>query len=257
MIRRIIAIARNTFRESVRNKILYTLLFFAVGMIAFAVLIASLALGDFTKIVRSMGLTSINLIGVAIAIFVGTRLVVQEIEQRTIFTVLSKPVRRWEFVVGKFAGLAVLLFFEIALLGAAYIAVVWLANANPNPSLVVALVGIYIECLVVVGISLFFSAFTSPVLAVGFVIGSWIIARLAASLRDLAAQSDSALVATLGKSIAGVIPNLQYLDFAHPAVHNLPLDPVFVVQSLLNGLGWALLFVAAACVVFERRAFDK
>jgi ABC-type transport system involved in multi-copper enzyme maturation permease subunit len=257
MSRRIWAIALNTFRESVRNKILYTLLFFAMGMIAFAALLATLAIGDFTKIVRNTGLASIHLMGVAIAVFVGVGLVVQEIDRRTIFTVISKPVRRWEFVVAKFMGLAGLLALELAVLTAVYYAVLAITQNDPNLKLLLAIGGIYVECLVVVGVALFFSSFTSSVLAVLFAVGTWTIGHLAGVLHEIATQSESAVIAFAGPLVARLVPNLEFLNFKHAAVHNLSIHTGYAAEAILYGLGWAALFVGGACLIFARRGFDK
>src|SRR5713101_8340318 len=113
---RILVIARNTFRETLRDKILYNLVFFALLMIGSAVLLGSLTMGEQGKIIKDIGLAGINLFGVLIAIFVGISLVSKEIEKRTIYSIIAKPIRRYEFLLGRYSGLVMTLFVNTAIM---------------------------------------------------------------------------------------------------------------------------------------------
>jgi len=103
--KRVNAVAWNTFREAVRDRILYNLVFFALLMMASAIFLGQISLGIETVVLVSLGLSAVSVIGLLIAVFTGVGLVSKEIDKRTLYALLSKPVRRWEFLVGKFAGL--------------------------------------------------------------------------------------------------------------------------------------------------------
>ena len=146
---RIRAIALNTFREAVRDKILYSLLFFALVMIGGSVLVADLTIGEYGKIIRDLGLASISIFGLLIAIFVGIGLIYKEIERKTIYTIASKPVPRWEFLVGKYLGLVATLAVQVGIMSAAYLLVLQGIGVGGNATMLPALWLTFVELTVV------------------------------------------------------------------------------------------------------------
>ena len=168
----VIAVAHNTLREAVRNKILYALLFFAVLMIGSGAVVAQLSYVENQRILQDVGLAAIRLFGVAIAIFVGIQLVHREVDRRTVYTILSKPISRAEFLLGKFAGLTLTIWMQMALMGVAF-AGVSLASGAPLgwPHLAFGLL-IGAELALVVAVATLFSAFTTPMLAGFFTTGT-------------------------------------------------------------------------------------
>src|ERR1700733_7097601 len=107
-------VAVNTFRESVRDRVLYNLIFFALVMIAAAVIVGKISIGVEHEVIINLGLTAISLFGLVMAIFIGVGLVYKEIEKRTLYSLLAKPVRRWQFLTGKYAGLLLTLVVNTA-----------------------------------------------------------------------------------------------------------------------------------------------
>ena len=187
------AIAVSVFRESVRDKVLYNLVFFAVLLIAVSYLLSQLTAGQDMKVIKDLGLAAMSLFGLFIAVFIGIGLVSKEVEKRSIYSLLAKPIRRQEFVVGKYLGLLLTLFVNLAIMAIAYYAVLgvvaWVDGAwfRPHweapavdPALLKAIAMIFLQLAIVVAIALFFSTFSSPMLAAALTFGLYAHHRKAA-----------------------------------------------------------------------------
>jgi len=165
---RIAAIASNTFREAVRDRVLYNLIAFALLIVGAALLVGQVSIGIERIVLVNLGLTAISLFGMVIAIFIGIGLVSKEIEKRTLYTVLSRPVRRWEFILGKFFGLTGTLAVNTFFMAVGFFAaLLYLAHAFQwsDTSLLVALYFIMLEFVILTALALFFSSFSSPLLS--------------------------------------------------------------------------------------------
>jgi ABC-type transport system involved in multi-copper enzyme maturation permease subunit len=249
------ALATNTVREAVRNKVLYALLFFAVLMIGSGSVVSSLSYVERERILQDVGLASIRLFGAAIAIFVGVGLIHKEVDRRTIFTILSKPVARSEFLVGKFAGLVVTLWLQVAIMGAGFCLVSWMAGAPITAEHGLALLLVAAELALLVGVSTLFSSFTTPMLASLFGAGIYLVGHLTRNLRDIGATSGDPAAAHATALLHRVLPDLEAFNISIQAVHGLPLPDGLVWQALLYGAGWTVGLLLFASLIFERRDF--
>ena len=175
---RIHALAVNTFREALRNKLLYTLLGFGILMIGSGVLLATLSYVEVDEILQDMGLGAIRFFSAGIAIFIGIGLIYSEVDRRTIFTILSKPVSRSEFLVGKWAGLTFTVWLQLGLMALAFAVVSWMAGAPLGVDHAVAIALVGLELMLLVAIATFFSSFTTPMLAALFTVGLWMIVSI-------------------------------------------------------------------------------
>jgi ABC-type transport system involved in multi-copper enzyme maturation permease subunit len=252
---RILAIAHNTVREAVRSRVLYTLLFFAVALIGTGVLLSTLSYVERDRILQDVGFAAIRVFGVAIAIFVGIGLVHREVDRRTIFTILSKPISRSEFLLGKYLGLLATLAMQLGVMAVCFAALSALAGAPLGAGHAAALLGIAAELVVTVAVALLFSAFTTPMLASLFTAGLWLIGHLTRDLRALGAQGEGAGVRQATELLYRVLPDLEAFDLSTHAVHQLPLAASDVVLPVLYALGYAALVLFAATWIFERRDF--
>jgi ABC-type transport system involved in multi-copper enzyme maturation permease subunit len=252
---RVFAIAGNTVREAVRSRVLYTLLFFALALIGTGVLLSTLSYVESERILQDVGFAAIRIFAVAIAIFVGIHLVFREVDRRTIFTILSKPIGRSEFLLGKYFGLVATLWLQIAIMGAGFAAVSLLAGAPLTALHGAALLLIGAEVAVVVAIALLFSSFTTPMLASLFTAGLWIIGRLSRDLRALGAQSDSDGVRGVTETVYRTLPDLSAFDLTSHAARGLVVAGSDVVLPIVYALGYATLVLVAASWIFERRDF--
>jgi ABC-type transport system involved in multi-copper enzyme maturation permease subunit len=252
---RILAIAMNTVREAIRNRVLYTLLFFALALIGTGVLVSTLSYVEGDRILQDVGFAAIRVFAVAIAIFVGIGLIHREVDRRTIFTILSKPISRSEFLLGKYVGLLLTLWLQIAVMGVGFVVVSWLAGAPVGPVHAAALGLVGAEIAVVVAIALLFSAFTSPMLASLFSAALWLIGHLSRDLRNLGAQSQLESVKRATELLYRALPDLSAFDLTMHATRAIPIATSDVVFPLLYAAGYATLLLVAATWIFERRDF--
>ena len=213
MNRRIFYIAANTFREAVRDRVLYNLIAFALLLSGAAVLVGQISIEIERLVVINLGLTAVSLFGVVIAIFIGIGLVSKEIDKRTLYTILSRPVRRWEFILGKFCGLVGTLvvntfFMAIGVFGA----LLYVAHKFQRPDgwILVALYFIILQFLIICAIALFFSSFSSPLLSAVFAFSLFVIGSFAEDLRNFAAITKG-VTRLLATGLAYVLPNFSSL----------------------------------------------
>ncbi len=210
---RIWALAKNTYREAIRDKLLYNLLLFAGLMIGSSIVLAGLHIGDESRIYRDVGLSTIAFFGVLIAIFVGIGLVYREISQRTVYTILAKPVRRWEFIAGKYVGLLTLLALEVGLMTACFLGLLLFKGGQVDIELLWGIGFIFAELVLVTAVAMFFTSFTTPYLAGMFTVALWIMGHLLGDLRAFGSKSEMASVKAITEALYWSLPNLDRLDF--------------------------------------------
>jgi ABC-type transport system involved in multi-copper enzyme maturation permease subunit len=251
----IAAIAANTVRDAIRNRVLYILVFFAVVMIGTSVVLASLSYVERERILQDVGFSAIRFFGAAIAIFMGVGLIQREVERRTVYTILSKPVTRAAFLAGKYLGLVATLWLQLAIMVAAFVLVSLAAGAPLGAGHAVALGLVALELAVVVAFATLFSSFATPFLAASYSVGLYLVGHLTRDLRGLGAASDSAAVQQFTAWVHRVFPDLSAFNRGIEAVHGLPIPLPEVGLALLMGVAWCLGFLLVAVVVFERRDF--
>lgn len=252
---RLYAIAANTMREAIRNRVLYTLLFFAILLIGAGVLLSTLSYVEQERILQTLGLSAIRIFGVAIAIFVGVGLIHKEVDRRTIYTILSKPVRRSEFLLGKYFGLVATIWLQAGIMTAAFAAVSLGTGAPLTAGHAAALSLVAVELALVVAVATLFSTFTTPLLASLFTTGLYVAGQLSRDLRDLGAQSDVQVVRDATAALYQVLPDLSTFNRSLEAVHGLPVAASDVVLPTLYAAGYISLVLIAATTIFARRDF--
>lgn len=248
-------IALNTFRENLRDKILYNLLLFAGLLIVASLLLSSLSMGEHQKIVADMGLAAINLIGVMIAVFVGIGLVSKEIDRRTIYTVMARPISRAQFLVGRYLGLALTLSVNLVILLVVFLFMLWMVRVSPHVSILQAIELIFVELLVVTAVALFFSTFSSAMVSASLTVGLYVIGHLTQDLKALAEKGENEFVTALLTGVYYLVPNLEKLNIKGQAAAGVPISFTYQAMATVYGLFYASLLIAAACVIFQRRDF--
>jgi Cu-processing system permease protein len=246
-------IATNTVREAIRNKLLYTLLFFAVIVIAIAVLIASLSYVEGQRIIQDVGLAAIRLFSIGIAVFVGIGLIHGEVERRTIYTILSKPISRSEFLMGKFFGLVLTVWLQLGFMAIAFVVVSLATGAHLGAGHAQALLVFAAELVVVVAIATLFSSFTTPMLAALFTLGIYMAGHLSRDLHALGQQAADPSLTTAATWLYRVLPDLEGFDLSIQAVHGLPITSDEVLLPILYGIGYSTVLLIAASSIFGRR----
>ncbi len=230
---RITAIASNTFREAVRDRVLYNLIAFALLLSGAAVLVGQISIDIEKLVVINLGLTAVSLFGIVIAIFIGIGLVSKEIDKRTLYTVLSRPVRRWEFIVGKFFGLTGTLvvntfFMAIGVFGA--LLYVEHKLVSPDALILVALYFIVLQFVLVCALALLFSSFSSPLLSAVFTFALFVIGSFAEDLRNFAALTKGA-TRWIAVGVAYLVPNFSAFNVISSVAHALPARQASFVQT--------------------------
>jgi ABC-type transport system involved in multi-copper enzyme maturation permease subunit len=258
MLARILAIAHNTFREAVRDRVLYNLVLFVLLLTGAAIFIGELSGGQERKIIVDLGLSAMLLFGVFIAIFVGVGLVYKEIERRTVYSIFSKPVGRGEFIVGKYLGLCLTLLVNVIVMGAGVsLALVYVSRGcDPMiPRIWPAVLLIYVELMILTGVTLLFSSFSSPALSALLTFFVFIIGHFSADLKNLASSMGSASARWLFTGLYYLVPNLSNYSFITPAAHGRAPEPAFVLAAIVYALIYITVILAAATLVFSKRNF--
>jgi ABC-type transport system involved in multi-copper enzyme maturation permease subunit len=262
------AIAINVFRESVRDKVLYNLVLFAMLMMGASYLIGQLTAGQDVKIVKDLGLSAISMFGVFIAVFIGIGLVSKEVERRSIYALLAKPVHRYQIVIGKYAGLTLTLAVNVVIMAGALYAVLvytsWGVDATVqrawdapalDPALLKAVALILVELMLITAIALFFSTFSTPMLSAAFTFGLFIVGHFSADLRNFDQVVDSSAAVRLARGLYWILPNLAQFDVKAQVVHGQPVPVGYLALTTAYAALYISMLLAIAMFVFSRRDF--
>lgn len=254
------AIALNTFRETVRDRVLYAIVVFALLATVAGLILGTLSVQQDVRILEDVGLFAITIFGGIIAIFVGTNLVFKEIDRRTIFLLFTKPISRWHFIAGKFLGLCLCLAVVSFAMGA-FLAGLVALQTNVGMGLIanlfMSLALMYVELVLVVALAIFFSTFATPLMSMIFTLGLWLCGHLSQSLLALGKMSDSAGVSQMTTLLYYILPDLGGLTRIRGEIldsHALPVS--LVVNIVAYILAYAVLLLALATAITERREFQ-
>jgi ABC-type transport system involved in multi-copper enzyme maturation permease subunit len=257
-IKRITAIARNTFREAVRDRVLYNLVFFVLLLTVAAIFIGELSAGQERKIIVDLGLSAMLLFGVFIAIFVGVGLVYKEIERRTIYAIFSKPVGRGEFLVGKYLGLGLTLLLNVIVMAIGVSLALVYVRRGWDPLIIKiwpAVLLIYLELMILTAIALLFSSFSSPALSALLTFFVFIIGHFSGDLKQLSVSLGSTGARWLFGALYYLLPNLANYSFITPVAHGRSPSVALIGVSMAYALIYIVVILAAASLIFSRRNF--
>lgn len=261
-------IAVAVFKESVRDRVPYAMVVFAVLLMAASFLIGQMTAGQDMKIIKDLGLAALAIFGLFIAVFIGIGLVSKEVEKKSVFGLLSKPVSRTQFILGKYTGLVMTLAVNLGVMTIAYYLVLyymyqtatgsqragWPAPAM-DPRLLIAIGLVFAELMLVTALALFFSTFSSPLLATLLTIGLWVAGHFNTDLRNFGAIIDSAAAAALARAAYYVLPNLAPFDVKAEVVHGMPVSLRHVGLTLAYAAVYITTLLTAAVAIFRRRDF--
>jgi ABC-type transport system involved in multi-copper enzyme maturation permease subunit len=252
---RILSIAMNTFRENLRDKLLYNLLFFALLMIGSSILLSRITLGDYHRLILDLGLASINLFGVLIAIFVGIGLVSKEVDRKTIYTIVSKPIPRYAFLVGKYCGLVITLLANTVVMVAGLLIVLQVMDVPITSLVFKSLALIFLELMVITAVAILFSTFTSATLSAIFTLAIYVIGHLSGDLKEFAKKLDEVSQMVVN-AIYYTLPNLERFNLKGHVIHHLDFGMTDMALTLAYGLTYAAFLLLLASVIFQRRDFQ-
>jgi ABC-type transport system involved in multi-copper enzyme maturation permease subunit len=263
MFGRLWAIALNTFREAVRIRILYGVLVLVVGANLFAIFLGEMSVDHSARVARDVGLAGISLFGAFTAIYLGVALLYAEIQRRTVHSIVSKPIERWEFVLGKYLGMVLTLTALVALFSVAMLGLLVWQDIAINAGVVKAIILAWFEVMTVAAIAVFFSSFSTPFLSGMFAFGLFAVGRLTPDMQDALKGSEAAPWArSVMRITLEVVPDLHLfsvsgrtIDGAQVSVHGGFVSWAYVGTAAGYGLLWIAGLLLLASLIFQRRDF--
>lgn len=262
MTRRVLAIAINTFREAVRNKVLYAALGVVVAANLFAILLGQMSLSEEVRVTRDVGLGTMAIFGALTAIYIGVSLLHAEVSKRTIHVILAKPIRRYEFVIGKYLGMAVTLTVLVVAFAAAMAILLRISGFSFDATVGKAVVLGWLEVLIVAAIAIFFSSFSTPFLSGIFTLSLFVIGRSWAELEAVATRSKDLLIRSIARVALYVVPDLHLYSVSgsdvggqHVTVHGDFVSWAYVGHSGLYAAAVIGVLLLLSMAIFQRRDF--
>ena len=258
----IIAIAINTFRETIRDKVLYGILFFAVMFILFTMVLGELSLNEDRRVITDTGLAGISLMSLLIAVVVGASMLHKEIDKKTLYPILSKPVARWQFVIGKYLGMNFTLFIQIVLMGVVFLVVLYSKGGDITPSIMITFYLIMLEVLLVTSIAILFSSFSTPFVSGVMTLGVFIVGRNVDVLQSFIRKGSMGVLGKILSAVPHIFPNLYLFYPSGKAVGEewISIHYKFVtLEYIANVTGYGLLYTSLCLLlgilIFSRRDF--
>jgi len=254
--RRVGIVALNTFREAVRDRVLYNLVFFALVMIAASILVGQVSIGIEEMVIVTLGLSAISVIGLLIAVFIGVGLVSKEMDKRTLYALLAKPVHRWEFLLGKFGGLVLTLTVNtIAMSVGLFLALNLIKQSGEHVqgSVLVAVYFILLKLALVVALALLFSCFTTPLLSILYTAGLYVAGLFVTEMRTFQSDTMSLAMRSLLRWLSYLLPNFENFDVMAAAAHGRAIPAALIAQNTAYAVLYCAVVLAAAAAIFTRR----
>jgi ABC-type transport system involved in multi-copper enzyme maturation permease subunit len=262
------SVAIAVFRESVRDRVFYNLVLFAVLLVGASILIGQLTAGQDVKIIKDLGLSATSVFGLFISIFVGINLVSKEVERRSVYPLFAKPIRRSEFIIGKYGGLLLTLLVNVAVMTVAIYAVLFfLSRGVPanvqrawdapalDPALLKAIAMIYVDLALVTALALLFSTYSSPMLSAVFTLGLYVVGHFNEDLKRFDQIVGAPLAGLVGKTCYYVLPDFARFDVKLAVVHGIPVSGGYLAWTTMYGAAYIAALLLGACVIFSRRDF--
>jgi ABC-type transport system involved in multi-copper enzyme maturation permease subunit len=249
-------VAINTFREAVRDRVLYNLIFFALLMIGASILVGQISIGIDRIVIINLGLSSISVFGLVMAIFIGVGLVYKEMERRTLYSLLAKPVKRLDFLLGKYAGLLLTLVVNTAFMTLGLFAALLYVGRHfvrTDLSILVAIYFILLELALVTALALFFSCFSTPMLSTLFTLGIYITGTFASDIRDFGKLTHNPMMMAFTQGIYYLLPNFHNFNVIAAASHGDTIPRALIAQNTLYAVLYVAVVLIGASAAFSRR----
>lgn len=252
----ILPVAYNTYKESVRDKILYVILLFSVFMTGASFFLSALSLGQNNKIVVDLGLASINIFGVLITLFVGTSLLYKEVDKKTIYLLLTKPLRRSDFILGKHLGLSITLFVVLTMMTIFFYGIVFITGAPILIEYLWAILLSYIELTVLIAVAIAFSTIASPIMSSIYTLCIYIIGHFSNDLVNFGKMTQNETVILLTKAVYYILPDLEKFNVKNLVVYSADkINYDLITGSIGYGLLYTFMLLSLAVLSFELKDF--
>ncbi|MDD2516413.1 MAG: ABC transporter permease subunit [Candidatus Gracilibacteria bacterium] len=250
-------IAFATFRELTRNKVLYIILLFGLALIFFSLFLSSLSLGETNKIVLDFGLAMIEIFGFITVIFVGSQLLFREIDGKNIYLILSKPIARYEFILGKFLGFSSILFVAILFQSIIFFITLFLSKTPLTIWIIFSIIFIYLKLIILFALILFLSTFMSSILLIIISILIYFTAHSVSAIIDLAIKSNNTFFIYLSKFLGVIFPNFESLNIKNLVGTIQNIDPKFIVINLIYALVYLIVILIFTIFIFNKKEFEN
>jgi ABC-type transport system involved in multi-copper enzyme maturation permease subunit len=249
-------IALNTFREAVRDRVLYNLVFFALVMMGAAILVGQISIGIERLIIINLGLTAISLFGVVMAIFIGVGLVYKEMERRTLYALLTKPIHRWQFIVGKYAGLILTLAVNTALMTVGLLLALFYVNRSlvaGDLQILLAVYFILLQLSLMTGIALLLSSFATPIVSMVCSLGLFVVGSFSPDIKAFGEMSKTPWMEWLSTAVYYVLPNFSAFNVITAVAHGRAVPIALVLDNSLYALMYSVAVAVGAVAIFSNR----
>lgn len=251
----ILVIAKNTYREIIRDRILYGIVVFALFLIGLSLILGELSFLEQVRISANFGLAGIQLGSSILAVFIGSSLVAKEIEKQTILTLLARPITRTQFLLGKYIGLVMVILTVMTGLAVVLSVVLGFLGFEIQGSFFVALFGIVLEALLLIALAMFFGAFARPVMTVIFTGSVFLIGHWVGSLEYFIEKSKSGAFKATAGVIRSLVPDLEKFNWRSAPIYSDVISLAEIVGAVAYGLGWVLVLLSLTSIIFRRRDF--
>jgi ABC-type transport system involved in multi-copper enzyme maturation permease subunit len=249
----VLTIAINTFKETIRNNVLYLILFFVIGLIIFSVFVADWSVFARIQVMQDFGLAAMSIAGLLISVFIGVGMLGKEISQKTIYHVITKPISRSQFVCGKFVGLVLTLLINYSAMSFIFIITLFYMGCQINTGLIFAIFLIWAEMLVMISAAIFFSTLTTPMLAAIFSLAFYIGGHLNDLLSIKFVEVKESFYPLLLKIIYFILPNLEHFNVRENIIYGIKLPLSYYYFSIIYGLLYTTLFLIFSCMIFSKK----
>lgn len=254
---RLFTIALNTFKESIRNKILIGVLLFSILIIVSTMALVQLTIGQWMKITVDIGMGAISLFGNLMAIFLGINLVAKEIDKKTVYTIVSKPIKRYEFILSKYLGLIITIFINVVLMFIILLVILkfYVRYEVPYIGAIQAFYLLLLEFMIVSAIAIFFSTFSTPIMSAAFSITIWFIGHLLSDLKFWSMKSENETFKFLINLAYYTLPDLELLNLKSNIVYQIIADSKYLLWVTTYALMYSLLMLTASILIFDKKDF--
>lgn len=258
---RVMAVAKNTFREAVRNRAFLGLLLFSVAFLLSSILLSALAVvGEGARVVVDFGFFAVGLFAAATAIVMGALLVYKELEKKTIHTIVSKPIHRYEFILGKYLGLLAILTAQVVGLSVVWLLVILMRDGDVSVEHAKGMILVLMEVGIVASVAMMFSAASNPMLTGLFTLGVFVVGRLVYLVESMLQAPkglfvDNAFARAFGETVVAIFPDLSVFDVSQQVLLGVPVAPAYLLHAFAYALAYSLVFLVIALFAFERRDF--
>ncbi len=251
----IVAFAKNTYKEGVRDRIFLMVGVFGVIAVISSFIIGPLSLGEQVRITQDVGLAAISILCFAVAVLIGTGIVYREIERRTIYTIVAKPVRGWHFILGKFLGLNAIVGLLVVFMAALLLGVNAVVTRTFEPEILVAVLLTWFELLLLTSLSILMSTICSPILGAILTFLFYFIGHASADLKELATRFGSPMIKAVATIIYYALPNLEYLNVRSKVIHDIPVSLSYIGFAASYALLYTIAFLMVAVIFISRKEY--